>query len=115
MSTKQSNQAVLERKKKKTTAEIEEKRRLNRRNKEKRLEGETATKEERKARTEKRKRAPRVRLFPIWLRIVVVLILCAFALVAGLTIGYGVMGDGAPADVLKVETWKHIIDIVIKE
>lgn len=68
-----------------------------------------------KARSKKRKKKARVRIFPIWLRIIIVLILAAFALASGLMIGYGVMGDGNPIDALKVETWQHIIDIVIKE
>ncbi|RDW22238.1 DNA-directed RNA polymerase subunit beta [Oceanobacillus arenosus] len=57
---------------------------------------------------------PRLRIFPIWLRIIIVLILAAAALVLGLMIGYGILGDGVPTDVLKKETWQHIIDIVTK-
>lgn len=57
---------------------------------------------------------PRRRLFPIWLRIIVVLLFSAAALVAGLMIGYGIVGDGVPTDALKFETWQHIIDIVNK-
>lgn len=55
------------------------------------------------------------RIFPIWLRIIVVLILSVAALIAGLMIGYGIVGDGVPTDALKFETWQHIIDIVKKE
>jgi len=55
------------------------------------------------------------RIFPIWLRIIVVLVLSVVALIAGLMIGYGVVGDGVPTDALKFETWQHIIDIVKKE
>lgn len=62
-----------------------------------------------------RDKRPRIRIFPIWLRIIIVIILAIFALVGGLMIGYGIIGDGNPIDVLKVETWQHIIDIVIKE
>ena len=58
---------------------------------------------------------PRRRIFPIWLRIIVVLLFSVVALVAGLMIGYGIIGDGLPTDVLKFETWQHIIDIVNKE
>ncbi|RDW20570.1 DNA-directed RNA polymerase subunit beta [Oceanobacillus chungangensis] len=57
---------------------------------------------------------PRLRMFPIWLRIIIVLTLAAAALVLGLMIGYGILGDGVPTDVLKKETWQHIIDIVTK-
>lgn len=67
-------------------------------------------------RTEKNYLKPkRVRIFPVWLRIIVVAILTVAALFAGLMIGYGVIGDGAPLDALKVETWRHLIDIVISE
>ena len=59
-------------------------------------------------------RRPRRRIFPIWLRIIIVLILAAPALVAGLMIVYGIIGDGVPTDALKKETWQHIIDIVTK-
>ncbi|HLQ97249.1 MAG TPA: DNA-directed RNA polymerase subunit beta [Candidatus Dormibacteraeota bacterium] len=55
------------------------------------------------------------RIFPIWLRIIVVLIFSVTALIAGLMIGYGIVGDGVPTDALKFETWQHIIDIVKKE
>ncbi|APC49720.1 DNA-directed RNA polymerase subunit beta [Virgibacillus halodenitrificans] len=62
----------------------------------------------------KNNKRPRLRVFPIWLRIIVVLLLCAIALTAGLMIGYGVIGDGTPTDALKKDTWQHIIDIVTK-
>lgn len=65
---------------------------------------------------EKRKqRKPRRRIFPIWLRIIVVTILCAAGLVLGAMVGYGVIGDGDPKDVLQKETWLHIYDIVFKQ
>ncbi|WP_053218132.1 DNA-directed RNA polymerase subunit beta [Virgibacillus senegalensis] len=54
----------------------------------------------------------RRRIFPIWLRLVVVLVLCALALICGLMFGYGVLGDGKPTDALEVSTWEHIINIV---
>ena len=74
---------------------------------------EANEKQSRKAKKESKQTETkaRVRIFPVWLRIIIVLIL---AVVAGLMIGYGIIGDGAPADALKVETWQHIIDIVTK-
>ena len=57
----------------------------------------------------------RVRKFPIWLRIIVVLILAVLTSIVGLMVGYGVVGEGNPTDALKIETWQHIIDIVEKE
>lgn len=55
------------------------------------------------------------RIFPIWLRIIVIMILAAIALIVGLMIGYGILGDGKVLDALKTGTWQHIIDIVKKE
>jgi len=52
-----------------------------------------------------------IRLFPIWLRIVLILALITGAVAAGLMVGYGYIGDGEPKNALKWETWKHIIDI----
>ncbi|MTH53977.1 DNA-directed RNA polymerase subunit beta [Bacillus mangrovi] len=57
----------------------------------------------------------RVRLIPIWLRLILVLIFFALAAICGAMIGYGVIGDGHPVDVLKPSTWQHIIDLVEKE
>lgn|SRR5690625_504063 len=56
----------------------------------------------------------RRRVFPIWLRIIVVIIVCAIALIIGAMIGYSVLGDGSARDVLEKSTWQHIIDIVKK-
>ncbi|MBH9966665.1 DNA-directed RNA polymerase subunit beta [[Bacillus] enclensis] len=57
----------------------------------------------------------RVRMLPIWLRILLVIVLLAASLALGAMVGYGVIGDGNPADVFKKETWQHIIDIVVKK
>lgn len=72
-----------------------------------------ATKQKEKSR--KRKKKVRIRKFPIWLRIIVILILAVLSLMVGLMVGYGVIGEGNAVDALKVETWQHIIDIVQKE
>ncbi|MDQ0428329.1 hypothetical protein QOZ98_001155 [Planomicrobium stackebrandtii] len=53
-----------------------------------------------------------IRLFPIWLRIILVIALIALAAVLGAMVGFGVIGDGRPADALKWETWQHILDIM---
>ena len=53
-----------------------------------------------------------IRLFPIWLRIFIVIALVALAAVLGAMVGFGVIGDGKPADALKWETWQHIFDIM---
>lgn len=62
-----------------------------------------------------KKKKYRTRRFPIWLRIIVVLILLVVCLVLGLMVGYSVIGDGSPTEVLQKQTWQHIIDIVTKE
>ncbi len=53
-----------------------------------------------------------IRLFPIWLRIILVSTLVVGAIAAGLTIGYCYVGDGNPKDALKWETWQHILDLL---
>ncbi|MGD7053929.1 DNA-directed RNA polymerase subunit beta [Sutcliffiella horikoshii] len=57
----------------------------------------------------------RIRLIPIWLRILILLAAMAVAVVAGAMVGYGVLGGGNPLDVLEKETWQHIFDLVNKE
>lgn len=52
-----------------------------------------------------------IRMFPIWLRILIVAALLALAVAAGLMVGYGVIGEGEPKDALKWETYQHIFDI----
>jgi DNA-directed RNA polymerase subunit beta len=61
------------------------------------------------------KRWVRVRMLPIWLRVLLVILLLAASLALGAMFGYGVIGDGNPADVFKKETWQHIVDIVMKK
>lgn len=53
-----------------------------------------------------------IRLLPIWLRIIIVLVLLVVAVYVGLTVGYGYMGEGDPADAIKWSTWQHLIDIM---
>lgn len=57
----------------------------------------------------------KVRLIPIWLRVLIIILLTVISLIAGIMMGYAVIGDGKPQDALKKETWTHIIDIVNKE
>ncbi|SDN23071.1 DNA-directed RNA polymerase subunit beta [Psychrobacillus sp. OK028] len=52
-----------------------------------------------------------IRMFPIWLRILLVILILAGAAITGLMFGYGVLGDGEPKDALKWDTYQHIIDI----
>lgn len=52
-----------------------------------------------------------IRMFPIWLRILIVIALLVGAAAAGLMVGYGVLGEGSAKDALKWETYQHILDI----
>ncbi|MCT2535109.1 DNA-directed RNA polymerase subunit beta [Aquibacillus koreensis] len=72
--------------------------------------------QKRKQRAEKKlNRMPVRRVFPIWLRVIVVLVLALVGLFGGMMVGYGVIGDGNPIEALDLDTWRHIIDIVIAE
>ena len=57
----------------------------------------------------------RIRLIPIWLRLIIILGVMIIAAISGAMFGYGVLGDGNPIDVLDKGTWQHIIDLVNKE
>ncbi len=52
-----------------------------------------------------------IRMFPIWLRILFVILLLVGAGTAGLMVGYGILGEGEPKNALKWETYQHMIDI----
>lgn len=71
-------------------------------------------KKEKKKTREKKKRI-RVRLIPIWLRIIIVILLLAASIVLGAMFGYSVMGGGKAKDVFEKSTWTHIIDLVNRE
>jgi len=71
--------------------------------------------EEKQQQEPKRRKRIRIRLIPIWLRLLIIAILIALSALAGLIVGYGVIGDGEPYDVLKKSTWQHIVDLVEKE
>ena len=53
----------------------------------------------------------RIRMIPIWLRLVLLLagIVCMATL--GTLIGYSVIGDGKPFEIFDKKTWTHIIDL----
>jgi hypothetical protein len=53
-----------------------------------------------------------IRLVPIWLRVLIILVLLFIAVVAGLTVGYSILGDGESSEVLQWSTWQHLIDII---
>ncbi|WP_244895351.1 DNA-directed RNA polymerase subunit beta [Evansella clarkii] len=81
--------------------------------------GKPKTREERRKEKEqqegkkgKKKRKGRIRLIPVWLRLVIVLFLFAASLVIGAMVGYGIIGEGNPMDIFEQETWLHIYDII---
>lgn len=66
----------------------------------------------------KKAKAPRKKR-PRWqhillrtLRHLLVPVLCVIALAAGVAVGYVKLGGQPLADVWKMETWKHLIDLV---
>ncbi|MFC0471730.1 DNA-directed RNA polymerase subunit beta [Halalkalibacter kiskunsagensis] len=70
------------------------------------------SKETREARRKKRTHKPRLRLIPIWLRIFIAIVLIGGSLILGLMFGFGVIGGHDPAEVIRPETWYHIIDFI---
>ncbi|WP_257834110.1 DNA-directed RNA polymerase subunit beta [Salipaludibacillus agaradhaerens] len=61
----------------------------------------------------RREKKGRIRLIPIWVRLLIIVIAMVSSLVLGAMVGYWLVGDGgAPTDVLKPETWYHIYDII---
>lgn len=61
------------------------------------------------------KRKVRVRLLPIWLRIIVIIFIMAVSLLAGAVVGYSVMGDGKASNTFKKDTWTHIVNLINEE
>ncbi|MED4224896.1 DNA-directed RNA polymerase subunit beta [Neobacillus cucumis] len=57
----------------------------------------------------------RVRLIPIWLRLVLLLVSVVICLIAGSVVGYGMLGGGNVGDIWKESTWTHIVDLVDKK
>ncbi|MFD9626095.1 DNA-directed RNA polymerase subunit beta [Peribacillus muralis] len=69
--------------------------------------------EEKEAETKPNRRI-KVRLMPIWLRLLIVIGLIIIAVLSGALLGYSVIGGGHALDVFQKSTWTHIIDIVNK-
>ncbi|PJN88250.1 DNA-directed RNA polymerase subunit beta [Bacillus sp. mrc49] len=63
----------------------------------------------------KPERRIKVRLLPIWLRLLIVIGLIFIAVLSGALLGYSVIGGGHALDVFQKSTWTHIIDIVNKD
>ncbi|WP_042463396.1 DNA-directed RNA polymerase subunit beta [Neobacillus dielmonensis] len=54
----------------------------------------------------------RIRMIPIWLRLVLLVVFTVVSLIAGAIVGYSVLGDGNAADVFSGSAWSHIRDLV---
>ena len=61
------------------------------------------------------KKQVRVRLIPIWLRLLLLVVCIFISLAAGAAVGYGMLGNGKTMDVFKLSTWTHIHDLVVKK
>ncbi len=57
----------------------------------------------------------RIRLIPIWLRLIIISVLFVFCILIGAVIGYSIIGDGKFIDSFKPSTWTKIIDLVEKK
>ncbi|MDG5787284.1 DNA-directed RNA polymerase subunit beta [Evansella sp. AB-P1] len=74
-----------------------------------RLEKEKA--KEKEASVKKVKRG-RIRIIPVWIRVVFVLALFAGSLIVGVMVGFGIVGEGEPMDVLNRDTWYQLYDLI---
>jgi len=66
----------------------------------------------RKQHKEGKRSARKERSVSVWLLLVVFGSFCLMAIILGAVIGYGLIGDGAPLDALRYDTWRHIFDLV---
>lgn len=69
-------------------------------------------KKEKKVEHQEKRQKVRVRLVPIWLRVLIVIVLLALSIVLGAAFGYGVMGGGDPKEIFEKSTWTHIWSLV---
>ncbi|QDI91783.1 DNA-directed RNA polymerase subunit beta [Salicibibacter halophilus] len=71
-------------------------------------EREGRKKDKRSGRQKVQKRTLKVRLVPVWLRLLIVLFLFLASVITGLMLGYSVVGDGEGARILRWETWQEL-------
>lgn len=74
-----------------------------------------AKKEKKASEKGKREKRGRIRLIPVWLKVLISICLFAVSLALGLMFGYGFIGDGEPRDALNLDTWYHIYDIIFED
>ncbi|RKL68449.1 hypothetical protein CR203_05875 [Salipaludibacillus neizhouensis] len=76
-------------------------------------EDSSAANDGKKRKNKKNKPSGRIRLIPIWFRVILVLFLVIASVILGAMVGYGIIGPGGnPMDVFEPDTWYHIYDIV---
>ncbi|MDT8860413.1 DNA-directed RNA polymerase subunit beta [Alkalihalobacillus sp. MEB130] len=68
--------------------------------------------ESRESRQKKGLKKERLRLIPIWLRLVLAILLIGGSLILGIIVGYSVIGGGDPGEATHPDTWYHIIDMI---
>ncbi|MFD2446740.1 DNA-directed RNA polymerase subunit beta [Bacillus sp. CGMCC 1.16607] len=61
-----------------------------------------------------RRKNIRVRLIPVWVKVIMVVLLLFVSVIAGTVVGYGFIGNGKPSEALQKETWTHILDMINK-
>lgn len=76
---------------------------------------ERKEKREKEATLSDRRKKIRIRLLPIWLRVIIVAVLIVASTALGAVVGYSVMGDGTAKEVFNKSTWMHIVDLINKE
>lgn len=54
----------------------------------------------------------RVRLVPIWARLLITLVLFVFSLVAGLLVGYALVGEGDSLHILTLDIWQGLYEFI---
>jgi phosphate/sulfate permease len=70
---------------------------------------------DKKRNNRKKKKLGRIRLIPIWVRLVIIITALLVSLALGAMVGYGIVGEGGdPLDIFDVETWYHIYDMIFE-
>jgi hypothetical protein len=80
------------------------------------MEEKTLTKEEYKEHVQKEENEARqkikIRMLPIWLRLIIIAGLITLSVILGALVGYSVIGNGEAIDVFQKATWTHIYEII---
>ncbi|SDI63025.1 DNA-directed RNA polymerase subunit beta [Alteribacillus bidgolensis] len=54
----------------------------------------------------------RIRMVPIWVRLLIILGLFLISLIAGLIVGYALIGEGKSIQILNWETWQSLFNFM---